>query len=193
MRDEVALIFGGSENVYAEYEAALALCKLYSRTTITAVCNSALAEFPGEIDYFMTLHPDQISSWAPHRLAKGLPPPKVTWAHRPATNVHRYTRDWGGSCSLFAVKVLRQEGFTQIILCGCPMTVEDGHFRRHERWNAATAFQRGWRSHKYQLPPQCVRSMSGWTQREFEAPDGTWLESRINVPPLRTARPSVRA
>lgn len=190
---EVALIFGGSEKVYEEYAAALALCQSAGVPTKSFVTNSALEVFPGEIDYGVTLHPEKLGGWLSKRMAAGLPAPKVVWGHRPATNVQKHTRDWGGSVSMFAVKVARQEAFVKIILCGCPMTVEDGHFLRHERWNAATAFQRGWRERGDKLGRPCIRSMSGWTLQQFGAPTDEWLKSNTDRPAMVHKGYSIKA
>ncbi len=193
IKPEVALIFGGAEKVFEEYAAALAMCQSVGIPVKTFVTNSALEVFPGEIDYGCTLHPEKLGKWLSGRKALGHPDPKAIWAHRPATNVHRHTRDWGGSVSMFALKVARQEGFVKNILCGCPMTTEDGHFLRHERWNAAIAFQRGWRERGDKLGRPCIRSMSGWTMQTFGAPTEEWLKSNTDRPPMVHVGYSIKA
>jgi len=185
IRPEVALVFGGAENVYAEYNEAKRLCAEAGLPFVTAVLNSALSVFPGRVDIGVTLHPENLAKWLPERGLHNLPPVTYVWAHRPATNVARYTRDWGGSCSLFATKVLRTEGFNKIILCGCPMDTAAGHFLRKARWNAALAFRRGWNSHKKEIPPSCLRSMSGWTKEQFSFPTVEWLKEPCTIGPHR--------
>lgn len=185
MMDEVALIFGGAVGVAEEYKAAKELCTSLGLTTRVFVCNSAIGEFPEHIDFGVTLHPESLHKWTSLRDVRGYPKVTNIWAHRPEKNITRYTRDWGGSCSLMAVKAARMEGFKKIILCGCPMTVQAKHFLRGVDWNPALAFRRGWNSHKREIPPQCVRSMSGWTKEQFGAPDAEWLQSTLDVPTFK--------
>jgi hypothetical protein len=75
---------------------------------------------------------------------------------------------------LFLVKIALEAGFTHIILCGVPMDVDANHITRHKPWHGAPGFARGWHRHMAALKP-FVRSMSGWTQQQFGAPDMLWL------------------
>jgi hypothetical protein len=183
MNPIIALVVGGSEKVLEEYKAALDLCG--DRPTVNFICNAMIEDFSGHIDYAVTLHPETLWNWLGPRRELGYPEPGQIWAHRPATHITNHTRDWQGSCSLFATKIARQLGYEKIILCGCPMTVEDLHFKRHARWNAAHAFRRGWISRRGELPPRTVRSMSGWTKETFGFPDVAWLDADLDVPVFR--------
>lgn len=179
---DVALIVGGGGDPLSEYEAARQMVEVAGKTWETFVCNSAIPFFPDKIDNACTLHPDQMNAWTYARNAKGLPMPYGrTWAHRPYNGFSNYTKDWQGSSGLFMVKVARECTHTHIILCGVPMTVEDKHFVRHQEWNAAHGFRRGWNRHLDQLRP-FVRSMSGWTKKELGAPTFTWINDEIPDP-----------
>jgi hypothetical protein len=183
MNRTIALVVGGSEKVFEEYQAALDLCA--GRPTVNFVLNAMIEDFPGSIDYAVTLHPESLWSWLKLRREKGLPEPGQFWAHRPAPHITNHTRDWQGSCSLFAAKIARHIDYEKILLCGCPMTVEDKHFKRHTRWNAAHAFRRGWIARRHELPPRTVRSMSGWTRETFGFPDVEWLDADLAVSKFR--------
>ena len=180
---EVALVVGGSNEVMAEFEAARELCG--PTPYMTFVCNDMIAAFPNVID--------KMVMWMQQRLQAGLPPITRTWAHRGYSGFTDYTKDWGGSSGLLCTKIAREQGFTHIILCGVPMTVENGHFKRQARWNAAHGFRRGWSQHILGLKP-FVRSMSGWTQQQFGAPDQAWLDTVIPDPrPIRGQRGGLKA
>jgi len=178
MTDTVALVLGGSLNVFAEYTAALKLCAAAGLPWKIFACNDMIEAFPGAMDYGCTLHPDKLPGWLSRRAAAGLPAPPVIWAHRHFANVDQWTRDWSGSVGLFAVKVAREEQFKKIICCGVPMEIHNDHFKRKVPWVAALGFRRGWSAHAQELR-RYTRSMSGWTKELFGAPTIEWLASDI--------------
>jgi hypothetical protein len=191
VRAEVALVVGGSNEVMEEFEAARALCG--PAPYMTFVCNDMIAVFPRPIDHAVTPHPDKMLIWVQKRLQAGLPSIGRTWAHRGYSGFTDHTKDWGGSSGLLCTKIAREQGFTHIILCGVPMTVENGHFKRQMRWTAAHGFRRGWSRYIPGLKP-FVRSMSGWTQQNFGAPDQAWLDSIIDDPrPIRGQAVGIKA
>jgi len=155
------------------------MCEFANRSYATFVCNDLLALFPHPIDYACTLHPDKMTPWTTLRERNGHPLPfGSTWAHRPYRGFTNHTKDWQGSSGLFMTKIAREEGYTHIILCGVPMTVEADHFVRHQRWHAAPGFIRGWHRQEAQLRPY-LRSMSGWTMQTFGHPTFIWLTESI--------------
>lgn len=186
IRREIAIVVGGSQNVLAEWRAALDLCAMYSQPTVNFVCNSMIGDFPADIDNAVTLHPENLPDWLGARGTKGLNAPPAVWCHRPYNSVTNFTRDIQGSVGLFATKIARQQGYSKILAAGVPMLVEDLHYARKARWNACTAFQKAWLSHRHELNlAECFRSMSGWTRAHFGAPDGDWLQSSIDITPMR--------
>jgi hypothetical protein len=176
MTDTVAIVVGGSLNVFAEYVEALKICAAAGTPWKVFVCNAMIEDFPGVIDNGVTLHPDHLVGWLSRRSATGRAPPVVMWAHRSYANVDQWSRDWLGSVGLFAVKVAREEHYRKIICCGVPMEIEAQHFKRKIKWTAALGFRRGWHSHHRELAP-FVRSMSGWTKELFGPPTVEWLLS----------------
>lgn len=193
-RPDVALVVGGGGDPLSEFDAARAMCEVAGKSYATFVCNDLLALFPHHIDFACTLHPDKMISWTSLRERNGHPLPYgSTWAHRSYQNFTNHTKDWQGSSGLFMTKIAREDGHTHIILCGVPMTVEAEHFVRHQRWNAAPGFLRGWHRREAQLAP-FVRSMSGWTQEKFGAPTFVWLTEQTPDPhPMRPETGGMKA
>lgn len=184
----IAVVLGGGGNVFAEYEIARPMCEAAGLTITTFVANDMIEMFPGVIDKAITLHPDKLRHWIPARSKNCYPPLTQIWAHRDFENVTHWTRDYGGSSGLFSVKVARENGFTKILLCGVPMTVEADHVKRLAPWNAAHGFRRAWQKQRASLLP-FVRSMSGWTAEQFGAPSSDWLAANIIDPDPQRPQP----
>lgn len=178
---DVAICVGGGNDPLAEYAEAVAMCNAAGKSYVNFVCNDSISCFPGILDHACTLHPDKWQTWRNNRERAGLTAAVRVWAHRPYTNITNWTKDWQGSSGLFMVKIARELGYTHIILCGIPMTIEGEHFARNQRWNAAPGFQRGWLRVRAALRP-FVRSMSGWTKEYFGAPDAEWIAADIPDP-----------
>lgn len=204
---DVAICVGGGGDPLSEFDAARVLCESCEKSYATLVCNDMIALFPHHIDFAVTLHPDKMHTWVGLRMKYGHPMPfGSSWAHRSYRGFTNNTKDWQGSSGLFMTKIAREHGYTHIILAGIPMTVEAEHFVRHERWNAAPGFMRGWKREQHGLAPY-VRSMSGWTQETFGLPSVAWLCEAIEdkhprrpqptatvAPPLRSfPRPGIKA
>jgi hypothetical protein len=173
----VAIIVGGAECWARDLEAARRLlngCKIRY-----FYINDQIKSFP-ELGTACTLHPDKLNghiAWLTVRRAAGLPEPEQVWAHRRHAVVTHDTAsiDWSGSSGLFAVQVALSEGYKKIIACGIPMTVDDGHFERRQKWQSAIKFREGWTRHRDEIKPY-FRSMSGWTREQFGEPDEFWLQ-----------------
>lgn len=176
---DVALVVGGGGDPLAEYAAARMMCETAEKTVATFVANDTLTIFPDVVDYACTLHPDKMAGWLHERHKRGLPMPYgQTWCHRSFLGFTNHTRDWQGSSGLFMTKIALEQGWTHVILCGVPMTVEGDHIIRHQPWNAAGGFIRGWQRHMREIRAN-VRSMSGWTQEQLGAPEYLWLVSKM--------------
>jgi hypothetical protein len=176
----VAIIVGGAAGAYEEAVAATRACSRFIPPLLGVedfVCNDMIAEWPWLIAHAVTLHPHKMPGWLRERRARELPAPERLWCHRGSVaGFTDWTRDWAGSSGLFAVKIARELGHERVILAGVPMTVQGGHFRRRQRWTAAFGFRPAWERRRAELAPY-VRSMSGWTQEIFGAPDRAWLAS----------------
>ena len=173
----VAVVVGGADCVLAEYAKVERLCEEACINFTTLVINDMIAEFQDRIDHAVTLHPDvRLNVWLEERQKNCLPPPANVWAHRETdVGVNMVTRvcpEWGkGSSGLLAVKIaLRELSCDRIILCGVPMTMEGGHFKRKQPWKAVTNnFRAEWQARHSELAPY-VRSWSGWTAELFGVP-----------------------
>jgi hypothetical protein len=184
-RPDVALVVGGGGDPLSEYGAARAMCEVAGKTVATFVVNDTLTIFPDVVDYAGTLHPDKMAGWLRERHKNNLPMPYgQTWCHRSYLGFTNHTPDWQGSSGLFMVKVALERGFTHIILCGVPMTVEGDHIIRHKPWHAAQGFIRGWTRHMAAIR-HSVRSMSGWTQEQLGEPTFMWLLTPMVARPVR--------
>jgi hypothetical protein len=168
----LAIIVGGAECVWDDLIECRNMCAAVGVTPTLYVCNDMIELFP-EVAIGVTLHVDKIKAWMEKRKAKGHPPLIHILAHRNHPLVYRHTRDWGGSVGLFGVKIARELGHDKVALCGVPMEIDAKHFVRHQRWTQCGPFQGAWTRHKAEL--SYVRSMSGWTKREFGGITREWL------------------
>ena len=182
------MICGGG-NPFAEADEALRLCYLRKVTPTIIVGNDMIGEWPLAAEHGATLHPDKLHIWQRQRGANqsaqglgrykdGFQPIGRIWGHRPFTGVNNWTRDWSGSTGLFCVKILREIGFTHIMLCGVHMSTASNHFLRKTPWGACDGFKRAWEMRLPILRPY-VRSFGGWTKEQFGAPTEEWLWTDI--------------
>ena len=175
-RQDIAIVLCGGGDPLAELARAIELCGDKPHTIFAG--NDQIAEYSGRIDHAVTLHPDKLDMWLRQRASNGYPPVGTIWSHRPHVNVQRWSRDWQGSTGLIATKIARELGFTHVLLCGVPMTVEADHFLRKAPWKAAYGFRKGWTVHSREIR-KYVRSFSGWTKDLFGAPTAEWCASEI--------------
>lgn len=177
------LVLGGAACVWEDLIEARGL------GTFDAVCaiNEAGAYYPGQVDVWASLHPEKFHIWARLRQEFGHSRAFTYAAH--ANNTHQgrpkawpldHVTDYrwpgmssSGSSGLFAVKVMMEQGFDRIVLCGVPMNA-DPHFFDARAWNEYTSFVDGW---KVALPHvrDFARSMSGQTREWLGAPTRAWL------------------
>jgi hypothetical protein len=189
-RQDIAIIVCGGGDPFVELAQAVATCASANKKFELFAGNDMIAEFSGDIDHALTLHPDKLSvCWTGPRRTKGYPLPGRVWAHRPYSGVSDWTRDWSGSTGLFAVKVARELGFVHILLCGVHMSEDSGHFIRKAPWVHANGFRRGWEMRLPQLRPY-VRSFGGWTEQTFGRPTVEWLAGDIEDQHRQSEPPS---
>lgn len=181
----IAFVLGGGACVHEDLAAAEKLCT----PDHVVACNDFGAEYPGELDAFVTLHPDELPRWIGARRENGYPEPKRIISHKVrtmqdgkgepfVTQTHEFRwQDFvgvSGSSGLFCVKVAFEIlGAKKVILCGVPMD-DRPHFFDTEKWEAVRNFTGTWE----QLIPVLrdrVRSMSGWTRETLGAPSPDWI------------------
>lgn len=175
-----AIVIGGADCVWDDVKAARALFE----PDAFAVINDMIPLWPDRIDYVCSLHPEKVAEWLNQRHKKGLDFHGEVWCHKiagPRGIVHKgvdhHTEDWAGSSGLFAAKVLLEQGFDKIVLCGVPLVSESMHIVRKRHWSAAHAFRSGWQRNRKSIAHK-VRSVSGWTKEFLGAPTPEWLANR---------------
>lgn len=174
-----AVIIGGADCVWSDLEKAEALCDF----DILIAVNDAGAEYPGIVDYWVTLHPEHLPRWVNKRRENGFTDAYCTVAHAsnsmigrrnayPVDDLVPYT--WPGSSGLFAVEVaIKRIGADRVVLCGVPMTAVP-HFFDHAPWNAVAGFWEAWPAALPHIKGK-VRSMSGRTMELLGEPTPEWL------------------
>ena len=179
---DVAVVIGGSADVLREFDQAAQLCFRAGVSFETFVVNDMIAEFP-QCDHAVTLHPYKLQKkddWLGKRKVNGLPMPREVWCHRTDADAPAVTRtfkqvDPGKTSSgYFAAHIALHCGHDRVILCGVPMTMEGGHFKRRAPWDAMRHFRKVWVDHRAEFMPK-TRSMSGWTMDLFGYPDVGFL------------------
>jgi hypothetical protein len=181
----IGIVVGGAEDVLAEYEKAKDMCAAAGKNFTTLVTNDMIEHFTDCCDHAVTLHARvKLPLWLKARAKKGLPVPARVWAQKAEPLVTDASREWGqGSVGLFAVKIaLLELKLSQVLLCGVPMTVEAGHFRRQRPWKDAGVFRREWLARKDEIA-SCVRSFSGWTAGLLGTPTTEFVKSAQGVMP----------
>jgi hypothetical protein len=169
----IALIVGGSDNAFSDFERARILCA--DAPFEIFIINDMFAEFPHAAEYGVTIHHAKIPGWLAKRAANGYPVLGQIWAHRSGEYITHHTLDWCASTGFFAVKIALENDFDRIILCGVPLSPEQNHFIRHKFWSTCKTFRSRLDKHKTEIAPY-VRSLSGgWTEQQFSKPDVAWL------------------
>ena len=146
-RGGTCLVLGGAATLHEDINAAKESFDFQG----CVACNDAGAEWPGELDAWVTLHPQfwMKKEWLAKRAANGYPP-----ARRLMTNNLADVRPWhpdldiaevdyrfpgqehSGSSGMFAAKVaLIDLGFDRAVLCGIPMSPM-AHFHGADHWRA---------------------------------------------------------
>lgn len=178
-----ALVLGGAACVWEDVDAALDLTEAQG----TVACNDVGAAWPGDLDAWVTLHPEKMAAWSRQRADAGHkscdriisqhdPRPSRIFASVSATTDFRFMgQTASGSSGLFALKVaLIDLGFDRAILCGVPLVAADKHFFDAKEWRGATAHRQGWKEALPEIAER-ARSMSGWTAQLLGQPTEDWL------------------
>lgn len=176
---KTALVLGGASCLWDDIRA-------YTGPVDGCVaCNDAGAEWPGDLDGWVSLHPQYFTrkGWLEKRQG---PPPKRIFAHTAAgtktVQLGRYPAEIeftdyafpgehrSGSSGLFAAKVaLVDLGFDRAVLCGIPLDKRP-HFFDGDDWKAAEGFRSAWLNIPGNYRDR-MRSMSGWTRTLLGSPE----------------------
>lgn len=176
------LVLGSALCLHNDVEAALDLSEFDG----VVAAKRAGVVWAGELDAWVTLHPERMHKEAHARAERGYPNAKRIYSHitrgpKEVTHQMNYkfaAQRTSGSSGLFAVKVaLLELGYNRIVLCGIPMDKTYGRIDdRSPVWTGAEAFKPAFLDVLEELRPY-VRSMSGWTAQQFGLPTREWLAS----------------
>lgn len=161
----IAVVLGGAAGAFDELSRA---SQIQPVRYLVAV-NDAASHYPGQLDAFVTLHPEKLSGWLGARRTAGLPEPACVIGHAPhelVTEVVDYQwpgQTGSGSSGLFAAKIALERTDLPVVLCGVPMQAERAHFFNGQPWGDVDQFRAAWEWAATNGLLARVRSMSGWT------------------------------
>ncbi len=178
-----ALILG-SAACRAEDEAAARA--LFKPDLVIAV-NQAGADYPGQLDAWVSFHPELFPKWLTERRKAERPPATelFTAERRPLPHsvTARRVGNWGGSSGLLACVVAIELKVTHGVLAGIPLDAYQGHYYSPEKpWRDGGNYRQAWIRKLDELGR--FRSMSGLTREWLGAPTKEWLAmADAHVPP----------
>lgn len=183
------LALGAGVSLFRDIDAALELSEFEG----VVAANEAGVAWSGQLDSWVSLHPDQLARRIERRERNGYPPAKEVVGYLPE---HRLSPEktykgvtvyvpykfpgqrQSGSSGLFAVKRALDLGATHVVCCGIPLDTDFGRIDGQASWPNDRIFRSGWEQASRAMSGR-VRSMSGWTRRLLGAPTSEWLnESR---------------
>ena len=140
---------------------------------VMCIGKTASAVHKPDCKYLATYHPVQLPEIRAQRAADGCNTDYIVIAHETkwpevAISLPLQPGERSGSSALLGALAALREGYTRIILCGCPMTGKNANGGDYD------TFQIGWRN-KQKFLNDRVRSMSGWTRELLGAPTDEWL------------------
>jgi hypothetical protein len=155
-------------------------------------CNDAGWWWPGELDAWVTFHPEDYPKRIAKRRELGHPDAKrhIAWWSPPEPALPYERLEWefpggsgNGSSSLFAAKVaLVDMGFDRIKLCGVPLSVSDHFYGEGTAFTCANEWRLAWAKLDAQWLCRMV-SYSGWTKALLEGQAMmTRLTNMTNMP-----------
>lgn len=188
----LALVLGGGASVWDDVERAFAIADF----DYVAACNDAGASWPGRLDLWVTLHPENMMGWRDRRAKRGLTPAErivfhKTWESRvrggnyinPSLVMdHKFPgQTQSGSSGHFVTKAaLELLPVNGAVLCGIPMTADDKHYFDESPWSGAHRHQAGWLESMDHLQGR-VKSMSGQTMKWLGEPTLEWVAKTMDA------------
>lgn len=144
--------------------------------------NRAGVSYPGRIDHWVSLHPEQLGGFMAERDGFGRAIDCTTWCQRghPETRVDVVPQAicCSGSSGLYAVRIaLRILKARRVVLAGMPMD-DSPHFYDAVGRRSGPSFvpyRPEWRRAARDEFADRVRSLSGWTSGLLGRPDPAWL------------------
>lgn len=174
MASKVAFVMGGANTLHADHVAAESLCS----PDVMIFTNHAGRDWPGQVEHYVTLHPELMQDWLDARYFMSYPYPNNLWTSNkknlPQGLKWNHVESWGGSSGLLAVTVALHLGYDKIILCGVPLDRQMRHYDSDELWQEAHKYRAGWVKYLPDMQGK-VKSFSGWTSRLLGTPTRDWL------------------
>lgn len=174
----IALILGGARSVWDDARAALAL--IGDGPVMIVATNHAGTRYPGNLDAWVSLHPDFFANALPRRLnAEFNKPLLYAPAKHPDTpGIKPVAPRWDGSSALYGAQIaLKQLKARKIILCGAPLDSEAGHIVIPGQWCPPDRYRAGVTEALPEIEGK-VRSMGGWTADVLGQPDRDWINAK---------------
>ncbi len=180
----IALVLGGASCLWQDIRALRKI--LDPAECVIVAVNDAGVRWPGKLDHWATLHPEELWWRRDRRIHYGYNPSCVTWTRSYPIGMEHLQRIcdrqiggvWTqGSSGLLGVGVAWAGlGIRSVILAGIPM---DGGTRldRTGGWASHGTFRAAWEESQALLS-RGVRSLSGWTRDLLGEPTTEWLESQ---------------
>lgn len=175
------LVLGSANSLQADLDRALKMAEFHG----VIAAKDAGIYWKGELDAWVTLHPERMLAARKIREARGYPPAKLHFGHAHKEGdtgidiFYDYKFDGqrkSASSGIFAVKVaLEFFKFDKVVLCGVPLQRDQGRIDGKVNWNGGSTFHRGFEEAMPAFKDR-VRSMGGWTALRVGLPTPTWLE-----------------
>ena len=171
----IAVILGGARCVWDDLRAAKAL--IGGRPHLIVAANHAGTRYEGDLDAWVSLHPDFFANALPRRVRAGLnkPPLYAPTKHSDSPGIKPVAPRWDGSASLYAAQIaLKQLKAGKVILCGAPLDADAGHIAIPGPWGHSERYRAGFLAAPASVTGM-IRSMGGWTADLLGHPDADWL------------------
>lgn len=179
---KIGLCLGGAKCVWDDVE------RLQIPYDVVVACNDIGTVWPGELDAWVTLHPEKLREWIIARAKNGHPDAKfvgtnVAHPHLPPHVVIVPYQFQGKtpsfSSGLFTAKyALEDLKCDYAILCGVPMDNQPHDHNQTTNWNNSKGFRTSMLRHMPESTAEKIRSQSGWTRRFFGSPKDLYVSYR---------------
>ena len=174
------LVLGSANSMQADIDKALSMAEFHG----VVAAKDAGIFWPGQLDGWVSLHPERMQAARNKREALGFPQAGVHFGHQRKDNCegidvwYDYKFEGqlkSGSSGLFALKVaLEYFHFDQAVLCGIPLLRDQGRIDGKVNWNGGSVFHQGFEQAMPAFKDR-VRSMGGWTALRVGLPTAAWF------------------
>lgn len=171
----IAVILGGARCVWDDLRAAKAL--IGDRPHLIVATNHAGTRYKGDLDAWVSLHPDFFANALPRRVRAGGNAPRLfaPARHSDSPALKAVAPRWDGSASLYGAQIaLKQLKARKVILCGAPLDADAGHIAVPGPWGHSERYRAGFLAAMSGIDGK-VKSMGGWSADLLGQPDAAWF------------------